>query len=27
MVMINYVEICLGFAVLYEGFASIKDLA
>ena len=27
MVMINYVETCLGFAVLYEGFASIKGLA
>lgn len=26
MVMINYVEICLGFAVLYEGFASISGL-
>ncbi len=27
MVMINYVEICLGFAVFYEGFASINGLA
>ncbi|QFU25478.1 two pore domain potassium channel family protein [Shewanella sp. YLB-09] len=26
MVMINYVEICLGFGVLYEGFASIDGL-